>query len=139
MPAAEPADEAQQPQQPQPAASLVTTTRRGCAYDLWQLGRYRVVVRAHEAAVLRDPARPPLLARAKLEYMPKFSLEAVRNPRFRVHGPWNHNDIVMERMPKFPLEAVRRPCGKPAHEAAQHICIGCCATWRYSWHATMHC
>lgn len=80
-PAAEPADEAQQPQQSQPAASLVTTTRRGCAYDLWQLGRYRVVVRAHEAAVLRDPARPPLLARAKLEYMPKSSLEAVRNPR----------------------------------------------------------
>lgn len=89
-PAAAALDDAQQPQQSQPAASLVTTTRRGCAYDLWQLGRYRVVVRAHEAAVLRDPARPPLLARAKLEYMPKFSLEAVRRVGFRVPAPWNH-------------------------------------------------
>lgn len=59
------------------AQSLISTTRRGCAYDLWQLGRYRVVMRSHEAAVLRDPARTALLARAKMEYMPKYSLEAV--------------------------------------------------------------
>lgn len=109
-PAAEAGDEAQQPQQqPQPAAGLIATTQRGCAYDLWQLGRYRVVVRGHEAAVLRDPARPPLLARAKLEYMPKFSLEAVRRVGFRGHGPCNHKQSKMEYMSKFAQEAVRSP------------------------------
>lgn len=60
--------------------NAVGTAQRGRSYDLWQLGRFRMMVRCHEAGQLQDPGSGAgLLLRAKMEYMPKQGMEAVRS------------------------------------------------------------
>lgn len=67
--------------------SLAIISRRGVSYDLWQLGQFRLVVRAHESAVLYASLSPDnvakvdgpttLLPKAKMEYLTHKEREAV--------------------------------------------------------------
>ena len=50
---------------------------QGRTYDLWQLGRFRCILRAHEPAALRGTGGWTTLPRAKMEYLPPDSREAV--------------------------------------------------------------
>lgn len=108
---------------------LIVTTRRGCANDLWQLGRFRIIVRSHETAVsVVNTGQSPATGQVMV-------CEA---PVALKHSLVDGRDFWVARLVNWQYSQTWHPQGNRGAPSSQCRCCGtlrgrrCCCAQRWS-------